>query len=129
MGVCASQKKTRPMWKNVNDIPSFVPQATHKTSKHNSADKPSPSAWRKSAARPYVRPTSSYFQNGYWPRCFDSMYVRRGYWDTAVKPSAGCSWTKKGPNFQRRPKNNGGSYTSTWPNSYDPQGRLKSVMT
>ena len=91
------------MWKNVNDIPSFVPHQQ----KHNSADKPS--SWRRSGARPYVRPTSSYFQNGYWPRYFDSMYVGRGYWDTVVKPSAGCSWTQKGPNFQRRPKNNGGS--------------------
>ena len=125
MGVCTSQSKPRPMWNNVNTIPSFVPQATYKTS--NSTNKASP--WRRSVARPYVRPTSSYFQNGYWPRHLDSMYVSEGYWDTAVKPSAGCSWTKKGPNFQYRPKNNGVSYTSTWPNSYDPQGRLKSAMT
>ena len=38
MGVCASQNKPRPMWKNVNDIPPYTPQETHKTSKHNYAD-------------------------------------------------------------------------------------------
>jgi hypothetical protein len=121
MGVCASQRKPIPMWNNVNHIPSFVPHQQ----KHNSADRHS---WRRTVDRPYGRPTSSYFYNDSWPRQFDYMYVNEGYWDTDVKSSSGCSWTKKGPNFQYRPKNNGGSYHSAWPTSYDPQGRLKSVM-
>lgn len=123
MGVCFSQGKPRQMWKNVNEIPSFIPHQQ----KSNSAEKHS--SWRRTSTRPYVRPTSSFFSNGYWPSQFDSIYYCGGYWDTAVKPSAGCSWTKKGPNLHYRPKNNGGSKTSTWPTSNDPQGRLKSAMT
>ena len=129
MGGCVSQNKPRPLWNNIDNIRPFVPQATPNISRYNSVNASSQFPWRRSVARPYVKPTSSYFQNGYWPGYFNSMYVGRGYWATAVKPSAGCSWTQKGPNFQWRHKNNGGSYTSTWPNSYNPQGRLKSVMT
>jgi hypothetical protein len=123
MGECVSQRKPRQMWKNVSEIPSFVPHQQ----KSNSAE--SHSSWRRTSTRPYVRPTSSFFSNGYWPNHFDSMYYGGGYWNTAVKSSAGCSWTKKGPNMQFRPKNNGGSKTSTWPITNDPQGRLKSAMT
>lgn len=119
MGDC--QRKPRPMWNNVNNIPSFVPHQQ----KHNSADKHS---WRRTVDRQYSQPTSSYFYNDYWPRHVDFMRVNKGNWDTAGKSSAGCSWTKKGPKFQYRPKNNSGSYQSAWPTCNDPQGRLKSEM-
>jgi hypothetical protein len=123
MGARVSQRKPRQMWKNVNEIPSFVPHQQ----KPNSVE--SQFSWKRTSTRPYVQPTSSFFYNGYWPNQFDSMCNGGGNWNSAVKPSAGCSWTKKGPNMHYRPKNNGGSNPSTWPGTFDPQGRLKSAMT
>jgi hypothetical protein len=129
MDACARQQTSKPVWQNVNAIPPYMPQSAFRSNRYNSADRPSPSNWRNSVARPYMRPTNTYYNHGYWPGYFDPMSVGMGFWDTAVKSSADCSWKKKGPNFQWRSKNNGGSNKSTWPNSHDPQGRFKSAMT
>nr|GFB30525.1 ribonuclease H-like domain-containing protein [Tanacetum cinerariifolium] len=66
---------------------------------HHSADQPNPACWSKRpapvsagwfnpVARPYLRPSSAYFNNLYWPKIYDSMYMNEGRWGTAVKPSA-----------------------------------------
>ena len=120
MSRCGDSRKSRPMWTNVNDIPPYVPQAAN----YNTSF-----PWRRPVVKPYVQPTSEYLKNGFWPRYVNPMTDGRGYWDTAVKTSAGCSWNKQRPKFHWKPKNNSGSYTSTWHNSYDPQGRFKSAMT
>nr|GFB11190.1 putative ribonuclease H-like domain-containing protein [Tanacetum cinerariifolium] len=53
-----------------------------------SAGRPVFTGWFNPAARPYFRPLSAYFNNLYWPKIFDSMYMNEGRWGTAVKPSA-----------------------------------------
>nr|GFC43257.1 hypothetical protein [Tanacetum cinerariifolium] len=62
---------------------------------YHSADQPNPAGWSKRpapvsggrpvftgwfnpAARPYFRPSSAYFNNLYWPKIFDSMYMNEG---------------------------------------------------
>lgn len=87
MGVCADQKRPRPMWNNINVIPSFVPQATHTTSRPNLADKlvsacrqvsagrPFSASWKRHVARPFFRNNNTYFQNGYWPGFYDPIYM------------------------------------------------------
>ena len=124
MGACVNQQKPRKMWQKVNQIPPYVPQYVHADSRFNSADsrfnsadRPSSSNWRQSYARPYVGPTSTYFNQGYWPGYYEHMTRGLGYWDYAAKSSADCSWKKQGPKFIKWSKNNGGSHTSTWPNS------------
>ena len=79
MGVGNSQQQPRPMWKNVKEIPSYVPQTTYRSSRCNSADKQTSQVWRRTN-RPYVQSNSSYDYNGYWPGYFDSMNVGWGYW-------------------------------------------------
>jgi hypothetical protein len=77
MGVCADQKRSRPMWNNVSVIPPYVPQIHVKTSRHNpaaksvSTDRPFPVGWKRHVARPFYIHTSTYFQNGFWPSYFD----------------------------------------------------------
>jgi hypothetical protein len=121
IGVCADQKRSRPQWTSVNAIPPYVPpRATHvKTSRPNpanksvpagkqvSADRPFPAGWKRHVARPFYIPTSTYFQNGFWPSYFDPMYMGWGTrWDSTVKPSTGCSWTQKRKDSYWVPKNN-----------------------
>jgi hypothetical protein len=113
MGVCADQKRPRPMWTNVSAIPPYVPQATHKISRPKSAGKPVstgrpfPAGWKRYVARPFYIPTSTYFQNGFWPSYFDPMYMGWGTrWDNGVKPSTGCSWTQTRKSSYWVPKNN-----------------------
>lgn len=84
MGVCADQKRPRSMWTNVNDIPPYVPQATHKTSRPKPADKPVSADrsflahWKRHVARPFYIPTSTYFQNGFWPGYYNPRYMGGG---------------------------------------------------
>ncbi|GJU27361.1 hypothetical protein Tco_1165982 [Tanacetum coccineum] len=66
-----------------------------------------------SAARPYFRPSSVYFNNMYWHNFYEPMYMNKGRWGTAVKTSAGYSWRNKRPQFWGS-KSNGGSHQSTW---------------
>jgi hypothetical protein len=72
-----------------------------------SAGRPFPAGWKRHVARPFYRPTSTYFQNGFWPSYFDPMYMGWGTrWDNGVKPSTGCSWTNKRKGSLWVPKNN-----------------------
>ncbi|GKG53272.1 hypothetical protein Tco_0552540, partial [Tanacetum coccineum] len=45
-----------------------------------SAGRPVSAGWLNPAARPYIRPSSVYFNNMY-----DPMYMNKGRWSTAVK--------------------------------------------
>ncbi|GKC41767.1 hypothetical protein Tco_1059489, partial [Tanacetum coccineum] len=133
---------SRSIWKNVDNIPPFVPQAAHgrsgkvtfpagrvKVPAHiptgrqtgpapvyastpvpaDGQNRPTPvhagrpfpdgrrnsvlvfASWRRSAARPMFRPTSSHFQNSSRPVYDNEMYMGGGRWETAVKTSAGSS--------------------------------------
>ncbi|GJS88522.1 putative ribonuclease H-like domain-containing protein [Tanacetum coccineum] len=165
MGVYSGHRESRPMWKNVDNIPPFVPQAAHGRSGKvtfpagrvkvpapiptgrqtgpapvyagtpvpaDGQNRPTPvhagrpfpagrrnsvsvsAGWRRSAARPMFRPTSSHFQNSSRPVYYNEMYMGGGRWETAVKTSTGCSWKDRRPNLQWGSKNNGGSHQSTW---------------
>ncbi|GJY18230.1 hypothetical protein Tco_0389721 [Tanacetum coccineum] len=169
MGVYSGHRESKPVWKNVDNIPPFVPQAAHGRSGKvtfpagrvkvpapiptgrqtgpapvyagtpvpaDGQNRPTPvhagrpfpagrrnsvlvsASWRRSAARPMFRPTSSHFQNSSRPVYYNEMYMGGGRWETAVKTSAGCSWKDRRPNLQWGSKNNGGSHQSTWFNSY-----------
>lgn len=90
MGVSYGQQTFRPKWNNVASIPPFVPQAHVKTSRPNPANKsvpagkpvsagrPFPAGCKRHVARPFYRPTSTYFQTGFWPSYFDPMYMGWG---------------------------------------------------
>nr|GEZ70635.1 ribonuclease H-like domain-containing protein [Tanacetum cinerariifolium] len=78
------------------------------------------SGWWKSTARlkpHFSRPTSPYFQI-YTPYVPTMYYKHMKYggdrWATPVKPSAGCSWKSHRKGLYWVPKNNSGSYTSTY---------------
>ena len=143
MGVSVPHNRPRPKWANVHSKPSCIPQATRTTSRTNSvsADRSVPAGGSVSASRYFIsdrnryvaRPFSgyhhNYFQNGYWPGCYDPMFLGRVYWDSVVKSSADCSWKFNRPYEHRGSRNNGGSNSSTWLHSNDPQGRLKSFKT
>ena len=92
------------------------------------------SGWWQTTVRPMAHlptPTSAYFQTytPFGPHVYyNQMHYDGDGWATAVKPSAGCSWKSNRNKLYKVPKNNGGSYISTWPKFSDPQGRPKSGM-
>nr|GEV28867.1 hypothetical protein [Tanacetum cinerariifolium] len=73
-----------------------------------------PTGWINHAARPFFGPTNLCFDNVYWPGIYNYMSMNEGRWGSAVKSSAGCSWSNNKPNMQWGSKNNGGSHPSTW---------------
>ncbi|GJW42743.1 putative ribonuclease H-like domain-containing protein [Tanacetum coccineum] len=46
------------------------------------AGRPVSASWFNPAARPYFRPLSVYFNNMYWPKLYDPMYMNEGRWGT-----------------------------------------------
>ncbi|GJU81324.1 hypothetical protein Tco_1283689, partial [Tanacetum coccineum] len=98
-----------PVWKNVENIPSFVPRPAYvPTGSRNRptsvpagrsfpAGRPFPTGWHNLAARPMTRPKSNYFQQFSRPGSYNQMDMDGGRWETAVKTSAGCSWQSNRP--------------------------------
>ncbi|GKG00031.1 hypothetical protein Tco_0301721, partial [Tanacetum coccineum] len=87
------------MWKNVENIPSFVPRPAYvPTGSRNrptsvpagSRNRPTsvPAGRPFPAARPMTRPKSHYFQQFSWPGSYNQMDIDGGRWGTAVKTSA-----------------------------------------
>ncbi|GKD10408.1 hypothetical protein Tco_1190093 [Tanacetum coccineum] len=108
-----------PVWKNVENIPSFVPRPAYvPTGSRNRptsvpADRPFPAGWHNPTGRPMTRPKSHYFQQFSRPGSYNQMDMDGGRWGTAVKTSAGCSWQRNRPYMHWGSKNNGGSQQST----------------
>ncbi|GJU39878.1 putative ribonuclease H-like domain-containing protein [Tanacetum coccineum] len=105
----------KPMWKNVANIPSFVPKAASVPAGRRNRPTSVPAGsrnrptsvpagrtfsagWENHAARPMPRPTSGYFQHHSMTGYNNHQYMNEGRWGTTVKPSAGCSWRIKRPN-------------------------------
>ncbi|GJY56004.1 putative ribonuclease H-like domain-containing protein [Tanacetum coccineum] len=113
-----------PVWKNVENIPSFVPRPAYVPASSRNrptsvpAGRPIPAGWHNPAARPMTRPKSHYFQQFSRPGSYNQMDMDGGRWGTAVKTSAGCSWQSNRPYMHWGSKNNGGSQQSTGFSSY-----------
>ncbi|GKD90629.1 hypothetical protein Tco_1366136, partial [Tanacetum coccineum] len=108
-----------PVWKNVENIPSFVPRPAYfpAGSRHRPtsvpASRPFPTGWHNPAGRQMTRPKSPYFQQFGRPGSYNQMDMDGGRWGTAVKSSAGCSWQNHRPYKNWGSKNNGGSQQSS----------------
>ncbi|GJX17339.1 hypothetical protein Tco_0218171 [Tanacetum coccineum] len=106
---------TAPVWKNVENIPLFVPRPAYFPAGSRNrptsvpTSRPFAAGWHIPAARPMTRPKSHYFQQFSGSSSYNQMDMDGGRWGTAVKTSAGCSWQSKRPNVQCGSKNNGGS--------------------
>ncbi|GJS05987.1 hypothetical protein Tco_0362783 [Tanacetum coccineum] len=104
------------MWKNVENIPSFVPRPAYvPTGNRNRptsvpagrpfsagsrnrptsvpAGRPFPTGWHNLAARPMTRPKGHYFQQFSRPGSYNQMAMDEGRWGTAVKTSPGTQDT------------------------------------
>ncbi|GJX57037.1 putative ribonuclease H-like domain-containing protein [Tanacetum coccineum] len=96
----------KPLWHNVDNIPSFVPQAAsvntgsrNRPASVNTGSRNRPASiytgWKNHATRPMTRPTSHYFQHLNRPGCYNQLHMDEGRWGTAVKtsadPNSGCS--------------------------------------
>ncbi|GKA61018.1 ribonuclease H-like domain-containing protein, partial [Tanacetum coccineum] len=83
-----------PVWKNVENIPSFVPRPAYVPAGSRNrptsvpAGRPFPAGWHNPAARPMTRPKSHYFQQFSRPGSYNQMVMDGGRWGTAVKTSA-----------------------------------------
>ncbi|GKD94163.1 hypothetical protein Tco_1374000, partial [Tanacetum coccineum] len=100
-----------PVWKNVENIPSFIPRPAYvpassrnkptsvpagrpflAASKNRQtsipAGRPFPASWHNPAASPMTRPKSHYFQQFSRPGSYNQMDMDGGRWRTAVKTSA-----------------------------------------
>ncbi|GJZ13051.1 hypothetical protein Tco_0548281 [Tanacetum coccineum] len=98
-----------PVWKNVENIPSFVPRPAYVPAGSRNRPTSVPAGRPFPAARPMTRPKSNYFQQFSWPGSYNQMDMDGGRWGTAVKTSAGCSWQSNRPYMHWGSKNNGGS--------------------
>ena len=98
------------VWNNVDKIPPYIPKARISRNKV-AAERSDSSGWKN---KNFYRPTSTYFQKGYWNGYYDPMYMGWDRWGTAVKPTAGCSWKNTRPYSQGRSRNNRGSHQSAW---------------
>ncbi|GKB70865.1 putative ribonuclease H-like domain-containing protein, partial [Tanacetum coccineum] len=102
------------VWKNVENIPSFVPRPAYVPAGSRNrptsvpAGRPFPAGWHNPAARPMTRPKSHYFQQFSRPGLYNQMDMDGGRWGTAVKTSTGCSWQRNRPYMHWGSKNNGG---------------------
>ncbi|GKF72465.1 hypothetical protein Tco_0208579 [Tanacetum coccineum] len=101
------------MWKNVENIPSFIPRPAYVPV--GSRNRPTfvPAGWHNPAARPMTRPKSHYFQQFSRPGSYNQINMDGERWGTAVKTSVGCSWQSNKPYMHWGSKNNGGSQQST----------------
>ncbi|GKE49306.1 putative ribonuclease H-like domain-containing protein, partial [Tanacetum coccineum] len=70
-----------PVWKNVENIPSFVPRPAYVP-----AGRPFPAGWHNPAAKPMTRPKSHYFQQFSRPGSYNQMDMDGGRWRTADNP-------------------------------------------
>ncbi|GJS36172.1 putative ribonuclease H-like domain-containing protein, partial [Tanacetum coccineum] len=98
-----------PVWKNLENIPSFVPRPAYVPAGSRNrptsvpagrsfpAGRPFPTGWHNSADRPMTKPKSNYFQQFSRPGSYNQMEMDGGRWETAVKTSAGCSWQSNRP--------------------------------
>ena len=121
-GKSVSADRPVPTDKSVSaDVPNAAGKPVS-AGKPVAASKTFPPQWKRHGTNQVVRPHRNYVQTDYWPHYYGMGY---GFWD-AVKPSAGCYWPPMRPLWAN---DNSGSYQSTWHQSYDPQGRLKSAMT
>ncbi|GJV50374.1 putative ribonuclease H-like domain-containing protein [Tanacetum coccineum] len=98
-----------PMWKNVENIPSFVPRPAYVPAGSRNrptsvpagrpfpagsrnrptsvpAGRPFPAGWHNPAARPMTRPKSHYFQQFSGPGSYNQMDMDGGRWGTADNP-------------------------------------------
>ncbi|GJW85008.1 putative ribonuclease H-like domain-containing protein [Tanacetum coccineum] len=90
-----------PVWKNVENIPSFVPRPAYVPAGSRNrptsvpASRPFPAGWHNPAARPMTRPKSHYFQQFSRPGSYNQMAMD-GRWGTTIKKTAACcSWQRK----------------------------------
>ncbi|GKB56042.1 putative ribonuclease H-like domain-containing protein, partial [Tanacetum coccineum] len=98
-----------PVWKNVENIPSFVPRPAYVPAGSRNrptsvpagrpfpagsrnrptsvpAGRPFPASWHNPAARPMTRPKSHYFQQFSRPGSYNQMDMDGGRWGTADNP-------------------------------------------
>ncbi|GKD38241.1 hypothetical protein Tco_1258448 [Tanacetum coccineum] len=75
------------MWKNVENIPSFIPRPAYVPV--GSRNRPTfvPAGWHNPAARPMTRPKSHYFQQFSRPGSYNQINMDGERWGTAVKTS------------------------------------------
>ncbi|GJX18460.1 ribonuclease H-like domain-containing protein [Tanacetum coccineum] len=100
-----------PVWKNVENIPSFVPRPAYVPAGSRNrptsvpAGRPFPAGWHNPAARPMIRPKSHYFQQFIRPGSYNQMDMDGGRWGTADNPhtnkdlgivDSGCSRSMTG---------------------------------
>ncbi|GJR09387.1 putative ribonuclease H-like domain-containing protein [Tanacetum coccineum] len=100
-----------PVWKNVENIPSFVPRPAYVPAGSRNrptsvpAGRPFPAGWHNPAARPMTRPKSHYFQQFSRPGSYNQMDMDGGRWGTADNPhtnkdlgivDSGCSRSMTG---------------------------------
>ncbi|GJU65101.1 putative ribonuclease H-like domain-containing protein [Tanacetum coccineum] len=100
-----------PMWKNVENIPSFVPRPAYVPAGSRNrptsvpAGRPFPAGWHNPAAKPMTRPKSHYFQQFSRPGSYNQMDMDGGRWRTADNPhtnkdlgivDSGCSRSMTG---------------------------------
>ncbi|GJS29613.1 putative ribonuclease H-like domain-containing protein [Tanacetum coccineum] len=77
-----------PVWKNVENIPSFVPRPAYVLAGSRNrptyvpAGRPFPAGWHNPAARPMTRPKSHYFQQFSRPGSYNQMDMDGGRWGT-----------------------------------------------
>ncbi|GJW15476.1 hypothetical protein Tco_0019609 [Tanacetum coccineum] len=90
-----------PVWKNVENIPSFVPRPAFVPAGSRNrptfvpASRPFLAGWHNPAARPMTRPKSHYFQQFSRPGSYNQMDID-GRWGTTIKKTAACcSWQRK----------------------------------
>ncbi|GJX26904.1 putative ribonuclease H-like domain-containing protein [Tanacetum coccineum] len=100
-----------PVWKNVENIPSFVPRPAYVPAGSRNrptsvpAGRPFPASWHNPAVRPMTRPQSHYFQQFTRPGSYNQMDMDGGRWGTADNPhtnkdlgivDSGCSRSMTG---------------------------------
>ncbi|GKE26958.1 ribonuclease H-like domain-containing protein [Tanacetum coccineum] len=94
-----------PLWKNVENIPSFVPRPAYVPAGSRNRPTSVPAGRPFPAARPMTRPKSNYFQQFSWPGSYNQMDMDGGRWGTADNPhtnkdigivDSGCSRSMTG---------------------------------
>ncbi|GKC14209.1 putative ribonuclease H-like domain-containing protein [Tanacetum coccineum] len=94
-----------PVWKNVENIPSFVPRPAYVPAGSRNRPTSVPAGWHNPATRPMTRPKSHYFQQFSRPGSYNQMAMDEGRWGTADNPhtnkdigivDSGCSRSMTG---------------------------------
>ncbi|GKC11015.1 ribonuclease H-like domain-containing protein, partial [Tanacetum coccineum] len=101
----------KPLWKNVENIPSFVPRPAYVPAGSRNrppsvpAGRPFPIGWHNPAARPMTRPKSHYCQQFSRPGSYNQLDMDGRRWRTADNPhtnkdlgivDSGCSRSMTG---------------------------------